>query len=73
MNSVPKLLIIGGIVMIVIGPLWMVGGRFLNLGRSPGDIAVEKEGFKFYFPIVTCIVLSVVLSLVMYVIRWFMR
>jgi hypothetical protein len=73
LNSVPKLLIIGGIVMIVIGLLWMVGGRFLNLGRLPGDIAVEKEGFKFYFPIVTCIVLSVVLSLVMYVIRWFMR
>jgi hypothetical protein len=73
MNPTAKLLIIGGIVMIVSGLLWAVGGKFLNLGRLPGDIAVEKEHVKFYFPIVTCIVISVVLSLIMAVIRWFMK
>ncbi|MFD0681428.1 MULTISPECIES: DUF2905 domain-containing protein [unclassified Paenibacillus] len=73
MNPVAKLLIIGGIVMIVAGVLWAVGGRFLNLGRLPGDIAVEKGNFKVYFPIVTCIVISVVLSLIMYIIRWFTK
>jgi heme/copper-type cytochrome/quinol oxidase subunit 2 len=73
MNPVAKLLILGGIIMIIVGLLWAVGGKFLNFGRLPGDIAVEKENVKFYFPIVTCIVISVVLSLVMYVIRWFMK
>jgi uncharacterized membrane protein YidH (DUF202 family) len=76
MNSIPKLLIFGGIVLIAVGLIWMAAGRFLgflNLGRLPGDIVIEKENFKFYFPIVTCIVISVVLSLIMYVIRLFMK
>lgn len=71
MNPIAKLLVIGGAVLIVIGLLWQVGGRFFPLGRLPGDIVVEKENVKFYFPIVTCIVISVVLSLLMYVIRLF--
>jgi hypothetical protein len=73
MNPAAKLLIVGGVVMIVIGLLWAVGGKYLNLGKLPGDIAVEKGNVKFYFPIVTCIVISVVLSLVTYLIRWFMK
>ncbi|WP_253721168.1 DUF2905 domain-containing protein, partial [Brevibacillus brevis] len=52
MNPVAKLLIIGGAALIIIGLLWQVGGRFLPLGRLPGDIVVEKENVKFYFPIV---------------------
>jgi len=54
------MLIIGGIVLLVIGLLWLLGGRFLSFGRLPGDVVVEKENFKFYFPIVTCIALSVI-------------
>ncbi|MED1783635.1 DUF2905 domain-containing protein [Brevibacillus fortis] len=71
MNPVAKLLIIGGAALIVIGLLWQVGGRFFPLGRLPGDIVVEKENVKFYFPIVTCIVISIVLSLGMYLFRLF--
>jgi hypothetical protein len=71
MNPVAKMLIIGGIVLIVLGVLWQVGGRFLNLGRLPGDIVVEKENFRFYFPLMTSIVLSIVLSLVLYLFRFF--
>ncbi|GAB1529939.1 DUF2905 domain-containing protein [Brevibacillus formosus] len=71
MNPVAKLLIIGGAALIIIGLLWQVGGRFLPLGRLPGDIVVEKENVKFYFPIVTCIVISIVLSLGMYLFRLF--
>ncbi|SMF18705.1 DUF2905 domain-containing protein [Paenibacillus barengoltzii] len=73
MSNVPKILIVTGAVLIVIGLLWMFLGRFLQLGRLPGDIAVERGNFRFYFPIVTCIVLSVVFSLIMAVIRWFMK
>lgn len=73
MNSFPKLLIIGGIVLIAVGLIWMAVGRFFPLGRLPGDIVIEKENFKFYFPVVTCIVISIALSLLMYVIRLFMK
>lgn len=71
MNPVAKLLIIGGIVLVVIGLLWQVGGRFLPLGRLPGDIVVEKENMRFYFPVVTCIVISILLSLAGYLFRLF--
>ena len=63
MNQFPKFLIVTGVVLVVIGLLWQVGGRFLHLGRLPGDIVIEKENFRFYFPIVTSLLLSVVLSL----------
>lgn len=71
MNPIAKLLIYGGITLIVIGLIWQVGGRFLNLGRLPGDIVVEKENFRFYFPIVTCIIISVVLSLILHIVQRF--
>ncbi|MET3290378.1 DUF2905 domain-containing protein [Brevibacillus fluminis] len=71
MNPVAKLLIIGGIVLVVIGLLWQIGGRFLPLGRLPGDIVVEKENMHFYFPVVTCIVISVLLSLASYLFKLF--
>jgi hypothetical protein len=70
-NPIAKMLIIAGVVLILAGVLWNIGGRFLNFGRLPGDIVVEKENVKFYFPIVTCIVISVALSLIMYIIRLF--
>ena len=71
MNPVAKILIIAGIILIIVGILWGIGGRFFNLGRLPGDIVVEKENMKFYFPIMTSIVISIVLSVVMYLIRLF--
>jgi len=71
MNPVAKALIITGIVIIIIGLLWQVGGRFLHLGKLPGDIFIEKENFRFYFPLATCILLSVVLSLIFYLFRLF--
>ena len=71
MNPMAKWMITIGIVLIVAGLLWQVGGRFLNLGRLPGDIVVERENFKFYFPVVTCLIISAVLSLIFYVARFF--
>jgi len=73
LNNIPKFLIIAGVIIIVIGLIWAFLGRFINLGRLPGDVAVEKGNVKFYFPIVTCIVISVVLTLISYVVRWFMK
>lgn len=71
MSSFPKLLIGIGAILIIIGVLWQIGGRFLPLGKLPGDIVVEKENVKVYFPIVTCIIISILLSLGSYLFRFF--
>ncbi|MFD1955133.1 DUF2905 domain-containing protein [Paenibacillus thailandensis] len=71
--NIAKYLIIAGAALTVIGVLWAVIGKYIPLGRLPGDIAVEKGNVKFYFPIVTCIVISVVLSLIGYIVRWFSK
>ncbi|MBN2983917.1 MULTISPECIES: DUF2905 domain-containing protein [Cohnella] len=73
MNSMPKLLIGAGVLLIVVGLIWMVAGRYLNLGRLPGDLSFEKGNVRFYFPIVTCILISVILSAIAYVIRLFTK
>lgn len=67
MNSLPKLIIIIGVILIMIG----LGMKFINLGRLPGDIVIKKENTTFYFPIVTSVVLSIVLSAVFYIIGRF--
>lgn len=71
MSHFPKLLIGVGVLLVIVGLIWQFGGKFLPLGRLPGDIVVEKENFSFYFPIVTCIVISIVLSLIFGVVRFF--
>ena len=69
MNTTAKTLILVGVLLVVIGLLWQLAGRFVPLGRLPGDIVIEGERSKFYFPIVTCLILSVALSLVLTVWR----
>jgi Protein of unknown function (DUF2905) len=61
-------LIILGIVLIVAGLLWPWISR-LGLGRLPGDVVVERENFRLYLPITTSILISVVLSLIL----WFLN
>ena len=63
-----RALIIIGVALIVIGLAWPLIAK-LGVGRLPGDIRIESEGGGFYFPIVTCLIISVVLSLVL----WFLR
>jgi hypothetical protein len=58
-----KILITLGIVLIVAGLLWPFVAK-LGLGRLPGDIVVRREGFSFFFPITTMIVVSIVLMLI---------
>lgn len=58
-----KLLILGGIALVAAGLCWPLLSR-LGLGRLPGDIAIRGEHGGFYFPVMTCILVSVVLSLV---------
>lgn len=61
-----RFLIILGLVILAAGLLWPVLTR-LGLGRLPGDIVIQRGNFTFYFPIVTCILISVLLSVVLWV------
>ncbi|NOY45473.1 MAG: DUF2905 domain-containing protein [Deltaproteobacteria bacterium] len=66
MTDLAKLLIGVGALLILAGALLLVVGKVPWLGRLPGDIVVERPGFRFYFPLGTSILLSVVLSLVLW-------
>jgi hypothetical protein len=70
-----KFLVILGVLLVGAGLLLMGGARFpfIGLGRLPGDIAYRGKSVHFYFPIVTCLVLSVVLTAVLWVISFLTR
>lgn len=63
-----RILILSGLALIVAGVIWSVGER-LGLGRLPGDIAVERENFRFYFPLTTSILISIILSALIWLLR----
>ncbi|MCL4693273.1 MAG: DUF2905 family protein [Candidatus Hydrogenedentes bacterium] len=73
MDTLAKTLIALGIVLIAAGLFLYLGGKvgFLGLGRLPGDIRVERDNFSFYFPITTSILISVVISAVLYLLSRF--
>jgi membrane protein implicated in regulation of membrane protease activity len=62
-----KLLIVLGGILIVIGAAIVLGGKLPWLGRLPGDIYLERRNFTFFFPITTSILISVLLSVVLYI------
>jgi hypothetical protein len=63
-----RLLIVIGAVLLVAGFAWPLLTK-LGLGHLPGDIRVEREGYSFYFPIATCIVVSLAVSLLIWLFR----
>jgi Protein of unknown function (DUF2905) len=63
------MLVTAGLVIAGIGLIWVLAPQLPKLGRLPGDIVIERGSSRFYFPIVTCILISVVLSLVAWLIR----
>ena len=65
-------LLIAGLVLIVLGLAWPLIVK-LGLGNLPGDIRIERDGYSFYFPITTGLIVSIVLSLVLTLIDWIFR
>lgn len=61
----PKVLIILGVVLVAFGLAWLAGER-LGLGRLPGDIVIEREGLRIYIPLMTSLIISVILSLILW-------
>lgn len=74
MNELGKALIGLGILVALIGVAVLVAGRIgLPLGRLPGDFAYRGRNVSFYFPLATCILISVVLTVVLYLVSRFRR
>ena len=63
-----RTLIILGVVLVVLGLLWPWLAK-LGLGRLPGDIIIERDGFRFHFPLMTSLIVSLVLSLLFWLFR----
>ena len=66
--DVRRFLIVTGLVLVVAGLLWPLISR-LGLGRLPGDITISRGNFRFYFPIVTSLVISAALTLLFWLFR----
>ena len=66
-----KIIIVTGIIIVIIGLVVHFSDRIPLLGRLPGDITIKKENFSFYFPLGTSILLSILISVILYLIRRF--
>jgi hypothetical protein len=74
MNELGKILIGLGLLIVILGALFLLAARTgMPLGRLPGDFSYKSRNFSFYFPLGTSILISVVLSLVFYLISLFRR
>ena len=69
MPELGKTILLLGLALVVLGALMSLIGKLPWVGRLPGDIAIERENFKLYFPLGTSIVLSLILSLVFWLLR----
>ncbi len=64
-----KTLIYLGLVLVIVGVVFSLAGKLPWLGHLPGDITIQRERFTFYFPLATCILISLIVSLVLYFFR----
>jgi len=64
-----RMLIVMGLVLLVLGVLFSFGGRLFGLGRLPGDIVIRRGNFTFYFPLMTSILLSLGLTVLLWLLR----
>jgi len=70
MSDIGKILMVIGLGLAALGGLMWLGEKLnLPLGRLPGDIRIERDNFKFYFPLTTCLLLSAVLTLIFWLLR----
>ncbi|HUK42083.1 MAG TPA: DUF2905 domain-containing protein [Candidatus Acidoferrales bacterium] len=62
-------LIYFGVVLVILGILFSVGGKLPWLGHLPGDIYLQRGRFTFYFPVTTCLLISIIMTLIFYIFR----
>ncbi|SDG27957.1 Protein of unknown function [Chitinophaga filiformis] len=74
MERIGKTIMLIGALLIIAGLLvWLLGDKLRFLGRLPGDIRIERENYRIYIPITTMILVSVVLTLISWVIQRFVK
>lgn len=66
-------LIVLGLVIAGVGAIWLLTPHIPWLGKLPGDIAAERPNFRFHFPVATCIVLSLLLTGILWLVRHFQK
>ncbi len=71
MYDLAKIIIILGVVLIIVGVMLLFIQKLPFLGKLPGDIVIKKPNFTFYFPLTTSIIISIVISLILYLIGKF--
>lgn len=69
MSGMGKILIIAGCLMALLGIILLFADKIPWLGRLPGDISIKRDNFSFYFPLTTSILLSILISLILYLFR----
>lgn len=69
LNLLGKILILFGLIVAGIGVLVLLGAKIPFLGRLPGDILIRRKNFTFYFPLATCIIISIILTLIFWLLR----
>jgi len=69
MGGIGRILIYFGLLLVVLGVIFSLVGKLPWLGQLPGDITIERERFTFYFPLATCLIISIILSLVLYLLK----
>lgn len=68
-REIGKLLLIFGGILILLGLFFTFGGKIPFLGKLPGDIIIQRENFHFYFPLTTCILISLILTIIFWIIK----
>jgi ribose/xylose/arabinose/galactoside ABC-type transport system permease subunit len=69
MSDFARILIVLGVLLVLVGLALLLVPKSPGLGKLPGDIIIKRENFTFYFPLGTCILISVILSLILWLFR----
>lgn len=69
MTDMGRWLIVAGLIIAAVGILLTFAGKIPWLGKLPGDISIKRENFSFYFPLATCILISAIISFILWLLR----
>lgn len=64
-SNLGKVIIVAGLFLVLVGIFILFAGKIPFLGKLPGDIHIQKPGFSFHFPIITCLLLSILLTIIL--------
>ena len=68
-SDLGKTLIVAGLLLVAVGLFMTFGGKLNFIGKLPGDIRIERDNFSFFFPLGTCLLVSLLLSLIFWIFR----